>query len=85
MSKDAVSSPQPKAAPSKDTTTKNKDKGGKKAGGKGDKDKDTKASSRPPSQHFDTTKPNWVLRVVSDATCAVSVCCGPHICHRLGK
>ena len=72
-SKDHQSSPQPKSVPSKDTGTKSKDKIGKKAGGKADKEKDVKLSSRPPSQHFDLSKPNWLLRVVSDATSAVSV------------
>ncbi|KAI0209587.1 Androglobin [Lamellibrachia satsuma] len=69
-SKDHQSSPQPKSVPSKDTGTKSKDKIGKKAGGKADKEKDVKSSSRPPSQHFDLSKPNWLLRVVSDATSA---------------
>ena len=40
---------------------------------KGGKDKDK--NSRPPSQQFDFTKPNWTLRVVSDGTAAVSSCC----------
>ena len=47
---------------------KEKDKGGK--GGKGSKEKE-KGGSRPPSQQFDFTKPNWTLRIVSDASAAV--------------
>ena len=49
--------------------SKTKDKVGKGKGGKGDKDK----SSRPPSQQFDITKPNWTLRVVSDGSAAVHI------------
>ena len=45
--------------------SKTKDKGGKGKGAKGDK------GSRPPSQQFDVTKPNWTLRVVSDGSAAV--------------
>ncbi|XP_066285114.1 androglobin-like isoform X10 [Branchiostoma lanceolatum] len=48
-----------------------------KAGGKKGKDKDKgkgdkgeKAASRPPSVQFDTTKPYWMLRLVSDGTAA---------------
>ena len=73
MSSKDQPSPQPKVVPSKDTSTKGKEKGGKKMGGKGDKEKDAKSTSRPPSQHFDLSKPNWLLRVVSDASSAVSV------------
>ncbi|XP_077977911.1 androglobin-like isoform X2 [Glandiceps talaboti] len=43
--------------------------GGKKGKDKGkDKEKDKDKGSRPPSQQFDNTKPNWVLRVVLDQT-----------------
>ena len=45
--------------------SKTKDKGAKGKGGKGDK------GSRPASQQFDVTKPNWTLRVVSDGSAAV--------------
>eukprot|EP00058_Branchiostoma_floridae_P013566 XP_002599054.1 hypothetical protein BRAFLDRAFT_81713 [Branchiostoma floridae] len=48
-----------------------------KAGGKKGKDKDKgkgdkgeKAASRPPSVQFDTNKPYWMLRLVSDGTAA---------------
>ena len=47
-------------------------KGGKGAKDKGGKDKDGKGS-RPPSQQFDIGKPHWTLRVVSDASCSVSM------------
>ena len=50
-------------------SSKAKDKGGKGKGGKGEKDK----GSRPPSQQFDITKPNWTLRVVSDGIAAVCI------------
>jgi hypothetical protein len=36
------------------------------------KDKVETKSSRPPSQQFDVTKPHWTLRVVVDASIAVS-------------
>ena len=45
-----------------------------KAKGK-DKDKGSKEKahgSRPPSQQFDLTKPNWTLRIVSDGIASVS-------------
>ena len=52
------------------------DKGKGAKGGKGGKDKTGKdkdgKGSRPPSQQFDLTKPHWTLRIVSDASCAVS-------------
>ena len=44
---------------SKAAKSKGKEKGGKDKG------------SRPPSQQFDFTKPNWLLRVVSDGSAAV--------------
>ena len=47
-------------------------KGGKGGKDKGGKDKDGKGS-RPPSQQFDIGKPHWTLRVVSDASCSVSM------------
>ncbi len=50
-------------------SSKSKEKGAKGKGGKGDKDKEK--GSRPPSQQFDITKPNWTLRVVSDGAAAV--------------
>ncbi|XP_019639273.1 PREDICTED: androglobin-like isoform X4 [Branchiostoma belcheri] len=43
-------------------------KGKDKDKGKGDKGE--KAASRPPSVQFDTTKPYWMLRLVSDGTAA---------------
>ena len=39
---------------------------------KGSKDKQDNKGSRPPSQQFDITKPNWTLRIVVDAATAVS-------------
>ena len=59
-------------------SSKAKDKGGKGKGGKGEKDK----GSRPPSQQFDITKPNWTLRVVSDGSAAV--CITLIFCHLQG-
>ena len=57
----------PAAAGSKGKQAKGaKDKGAKDKGGDG-------KSSRPSSQQFDITKPNWTLRVVSDAVAAVSL------------
>ena len=44
----------------------------KDAKGKGGKGKEKDKGSRPPSQQFDGTKPNWLLRVVSDGSAAVS-------------
>lgn len=55
---------------------KEKDKGGK---GKDKAAKEKDKSSRPPSQQFDHSKPNWTLRVVSDATAAVSQICSLHL------
>ncbi|XP_013419771.1 androglobin-like [Lingula anatina] len=52
---------------------------GKAAQGKGSKGKDKdkgakdKQGSRPPSQQFDTTKPYWTLRIVSDGTAAEEI------------
>ena len=46
---------------------------GKDAKAKGSKGKDKDKNSRPPSQQFDFTKPNWTLRVVSDGSVAVSL------------
>ena len=51
--------------------TKGKDKAKGKAGKDKDKDK-SKDGSRPVSQQFDHSKPNWVLRIVSDGPAAVS-------------
>lgn len=39
---------------------------------KGGKEKQDNKGSRPPSQQFDITKPNWTLRIVVDAATAVS-------------
>ncbi|XP_038078681.1 androglobin-like isoform X2 [Patiria miniata] len=55
----------------KGPTTKGEKKGKGKDKGKDkdkDKDKDKGNTSRPPSQQFDFTKPNWTLRVVLDQT-----------------
>ena len=43
---------------------------GKGKGGKG-KEKEKEKGSRPPSNQFDYSKPNWLLRVVSDASATV--------------
>ena len=51
---------------------KDKDKGGK-GKDKGAKEKGGDRGSRPPSQQFDFTKPNWTLRIVSDASNAVFI------------
>ncbi|XP_071801000.1 androglobin-like isoform X5 [Asterias amurensis] len=61
------------ASPGKEggkTTTKGEKKKGKDKGKDKDKDKDKDKGnlSRPPSQQFDITKPNWTLRVVLDQT-----------------
>ncbi|XP_076467316.1 androglobin-like isoform X4 [Babylonia areolata] len=40
---------------------------------KGAKDKQDNKGSRPPSQQFDITKPNWTLRIVVDATSAEEI------------
>ncbi|XP_022081747.1 androglobin-like [Acanthaster planci] len=53
----------------KGPATKGEKKGkGKDKGKDKDKDKDKGNTSRPPSQQFDFTKPNWTLRVVLDQT-----------------
>ena len=53
---------------SSSASIKGKDKGSRSKGVKESKEK----ISRPNSQHFDSTKPNWTLRIVSDASSAVS-------------
>lgn len=40
---------------------------------KGAKDKQDNKGSRPPSQQFDITKPNWILRIVVDANSAEEI------------
>ena len=64
------------ASPPKDTkAAADKGKGKDKAKGKIGKDKDkdkSKDGSRPVSQQFDHTKPNWILRIISDGPAAVS-------------
>ncbi|KAK7107723.1 hypothetical protein V1264_015593 [Littorina saxatilis] len=42
-------------------------------GDKGGKDKQDNKGSRPPSQQFDITKPNWILRIVVDANIAEEI------------
>ena len=64
----APSAVQKEANNKKETSKSGKDSKGK--GGKAGKDKDK--GSRPASQQFDITKPNWLLRVVSDGSAAVS-------------
>ena len=64
--KDRPETPKEKSPPA---AHKGKAKG---KGDKGSKEKQDTKGSRPPSQQFDITKPNWNLRVVVDANIAVS-------------
>nr|XP_006811496.1 PREDICTED: androglobin-like [Saccoglossus kowalevskii] len=62
----------PTSAPKSDkaaTTVPKGGGGGKKGKDKGkEKERDKLSTSRPPSQQFDISKPNWTLRVVLDQT-----------------
>lgn len=67
------SPPKQEKAPAASSNTGKGGKGGKGGKDKGGKDKDKNdKGSRPPSQQFDINKPHWTLRIVSDASNAVS-------------
>ena len=67
--------PSPPRSEKMASAASNKGKGKDK--GKAAKEKDK--GSRPPSQQFDFTKPNWTLRIISDGTAMVWTHQGPYL------
>ena len=57
-------------------------KGKKSKDGKESRSSKNQSGSRPASQqlNFDTTKPHWTLRIVTDSSFAVSALCRVYLC-----